>query len=183
MKQLSATDAAFFHFDNPRTPMIIGGVYIFEGKKADGRSFTYDNFVNHLKSRIHLAPVLRRRLVLVPFGLDHPYWVEDSEFDIERHLLHMGLLPPQDKNALWNMASDTFSRPLDHSRPLWEACFIEGLDNVEGVSPGAIAIIFKIHHCAIDGISAEKILAAFLDISPDHAALMNSAPPPVERII
>ncbi len=182
MKQLSCTDAAFVHFDNPRTPMIIGGVYIFEGKKADGNFFTYQNFVDHAKDRIHLVPVLWQRLLPVPFGLDHPYWVADPEFDIERHILHMGLIAPQNKKALWKIANDTFSRPLDYSRPLWEATFIEGLDNVEGVPPGSIAIIFKIHHCAVDGVSAEKILAALLDISPVTPEMNKSEPLDDERV-
>lgn len=165
MRQLSPLDSAFLNFETYRSPMHIGGLYIFEGKTLAGQ-YTYQQFLQHVKSRLHIASVFTERIVEVPFNLDLPYWVADPEFDIEFHCPHLGLVAPHNLDALMSMASDIFARPLDRTRPLWEAHFIEGLDNVEGVPKDSFALIFKVHHCAIDGISGEVILSSLLDITP-----------------
>jgi len=146
--------------------MHIGGLYIFDGKTASG-NYSYAQFLKHVKSRLHIAGVFTERIVEVPFNLDLPYWVTDPEFDVELHCPRLGLIAPHNLDALMTMAADIFARPLDRTRPLWEAHFIEGLDKVEGVSKGSFAIIFKVHHCAIDGISGEVILSSLLDITPE----------------
>src|SRR5690606_31532867 len=154
MRQLSPLDAAFLYFETPRSPMHIGGVYIFEGQ------FTYEQFLAHVTSRLDIASIFTERLAEVPLDIDLPYWVKDPEFDVELHCPRSGLIVPHKLAALMCMAADIFSRPLDRTRPLWEAHFIEGLDKVKGVQKGSFAIIFKIHHCAVDGVSGEEILAA-----------------------
>lgn len=160
MRQLSPLDAAFLYFETPRSPMHIGGVYIFEGQ------FTYKQFLAHVSSRLDIASIFTERLAEVPLDIDLPYWVKDPDFDVELHCPRLGLIAPYNLDALMTMAADIFSRPLDRSRPLWEAHFVEGLDKVKGVQKGSFAIIFKIHHCAVDGVSGEEILAALLDIEP-----------------
>jgi len=166
MRQLSPLDAAFLYFETPRSPMHIGGLYIFEGN-SNQQQYSYQQFLNHVKSRLHIASVFTERLIDVPLNMDLPYWITDKNFDIELHCPHLGLIDPQDLTALMKMSADIFSRPLDRTRPMWEAHFIENLNNVEGVSKNAFAIIFKIHHCAVDGISGEEILASLLDITPE----------------
>jgi WS/DGAT/MGAT family acyltransferase len=146
--------------------MHIGGLYIFEGNTPEG-PYNYQRFLAHVKSRLHIADVFTDKIAAVPMGLNYPYWVKDSEFDVELHCPRVGLVAPYDLSALMGMAADIFSRPLDRTRPLWEAHYIEGLNKIPGVSKNSFALVFKIHHCAIDGISGEEILASLLDISPE----------------
>lgn len=164
MKQLSGIDAAFLNLEMPRTPMHIGGVYIFDSNTPSGR-FGYEEFCAHMRARLCVSPVLRRRLVEFPLNLDHPYWVEDPDFDVELHLPHIGLPQPGTMKELMTLAGQIFARPLDRSRPLWELIFVEGLQD-ESLPAGSIALIAKIHHAAADGITGEEILAALLDLSP-----------------
>lgn len=164
MRQLTPLDSAFLYFETPHSPMHIGGVYIYEGK-GKGSPYSYLQFLEHIRSRLHVAKVFKERIVEVPMDLDLPYWIEDPEFDLELHCPRAGLVPPRNKQALMTMAAEIFSRPLDRSRPLWEATFIEGLDGFKDLPKGSFAIVFKVHHCAIDGISGEEILASLLDIT------------------
>lgn len=165
MKQLSGIDAAFLNVEMPRTPMHIGAVYIFDSETPTGR-FDFEAFRAHMRARLSVSPVFRRRLLEVPLNLDHPYWVEDPDFDVDLHLPHIGLPQPGGMKELMTLAAQMLARPLDRSRPLWELIYVEGLHNIEGVPPGAIALIAKVHHAAVDGISGEEILAALLDLSP-----------------
>jgi WS/DGAT/MGAT family acyltransferase len=107
-----------------------------------------------------VAP-FRRRLVEVPLGLDHPYWIEDPDFDLDFHLRHIAVPPPGDKFQLAELAVRIAARHLDRSRPLWEMYVIEGLEG------GFIAELTKIHHACIDGVEGAEILGVLLDIEPE----------------
>ena len=155
--------------EQPHTPMHVGSVYLFK-QPTNGEPMTYLRFREHIRSRLHVSRVFRQRLVTLPFNVDRPYWVEDPHFDLELHLPHVGLPKPGNFQALMQLAADIFSRPLDKSRPLWEVTFVDKLDHVEGVPSDAFAIIAKMHHAAIDGVSGDEILGAILDTSttPRH---------------
>ena len=101
--------------------------------------------------------MFRQRLVRVPFDLDHPYWIEDPDFDLEFHVRHIALPEPGDWRQLCIQVARLVSRPLDLDRPLWELYVIEGLDNVEGVPQGSFAVVTKVHHAAIDGMSGMEM--------------------------
>ena len=93
----------------------------------------------------------------VPLGLDHPYWIEDPNFDLEYHVRHIALPKPGDWRQLCIQVARLHSRPLDRSRPLWEMYVIEGLDSVDGLPKGSFAIMTKIHHAAVDGVTLLEI--------------------------
>jgi diacylglycerol O-acyltransferase / wax synthase len=120
-----------------------------------------------------LVPLLRRRLVDVPLGLDQPYWIEDPDFDIEFHVRELALPSPGSDRQLAEQAARLHARPLDRSRPLWEIYLIYGLQG------GRVAIYSKVHHAAIDGVSGNDILAALLDLSPEGRELPE---PPARRM-
>jgi diacylglycerol O-acyltransferase / wax synthase len=103
----------------------------------------------------------------VPMNLDHPYWVEDKDFDLEFHVRHIALPEPGDWRQLCIQVARLHSRMLDLSRPLWETYVIEGLDNVEGVPPGSFALLQKTHHAAIDGVSGMEMTSAIHDLTPE----------------
>ncbi|HET8705907.1 MAG TPA: wax ester/triacylglycerol synthase family O-acyltransferase [Pseudomonadales bacterium] len=165
MQQLSGLDSSFIYLETPRTPMNIGGIYIFDGHTPSGL-MTYERFKEHIRSRLHVARAFRQRLVDVPMNLDFPYWIDDPDFELDLHLPHVGLPQPGDHQALMKLAADIFSRPLDRARPLWEITFVDGLEKVEGVPKNAFATICKIHHAAVDGVAGEEILSALLDVFP-----------------
>ena len=135
MEQLSALDAAFVYLESPRTPMHIGGVYLFDAVKA-GPDFGYRVVRAHVESRLAIARTFRQRLVEVPLAMGHPYWVEDPDFDLDLHMPHIGVPRPGGKDELMRLAADIFARPLSRRRPLWEMTFVDGLDGYPGMSPG-----------------------------------------------
>ena len=167
MQQTSGLDAAFLFLETPNAPMHIGSVGIFDPSTAPGGVVRFKRIIQTIRERAHHAPCLRQRLVEVPFNADFPYWVRDESFDPEFHIRHIALPKPGDWRQLCIQVSRLHARPLDRSRPLWELYVIEGLDNVEGIPPGCFALMTKLHHAAIDGVSSQAIAAALCDATPE----------------
>ena len=160
MQQLTGLDTSFLNMETSTTYGHICGLGIFD-PTTSAAPFSLDEVKRIISERLHLLPPFRRRLVEVPFGLDHPYWIEDPHFDLDFHVRHIGLPPPGDKRQLGEQVSRLAARPLDRSRPLWELYVIQGLEG------GLIAQLTKIHHCAIDGVSGAEIMTTLLDITPE----------------
>ncbi|GII58028.1 diacylglycerol O-acyltransferase [Planotetraspora thailandica] len=159
-RQLSALDAQFLNFETATNLAHIAGLSILDPSTAPGGVITRDDLVDLLSRRLHLAPPLRRRLVEVPLGLDHPYWAEDEEVDFDYHVRELALAPPGSDHQLAAQAARLHSRRLDRRRPLWELYLIHGL------SGGRVAIYTKVHHSAIDGVTGAEVLAALMDFTP-----------------
>lgn len=164
-------DASFVALESRNSPMHIGSILIYNPATAPGGFVRFKDILRFMESRMQLSRTMRQRLVRVPFDLDYPYWVEDKEFDLEYHVRHLALPKPGDWRQLCIQAARIFSRPLDLTRPPWEFTVVEGLDNVPGVSPGSFAMITKVHHAAIDGMSGIDLMEALHTLAPD-------APPP-----
>ncbi len=152
-------DAAFLYAETATSPMHIGSVAIIE------EALDFETFRSVILSRIHTIQKLRQRLVYVPFSFDYPYWVDDPHFDIDMHIHHIALPKPGDWSTLRKVSSQIFSEPLEQSRPLWSITFVEGLDNMQQVPKGSIAVITKIHHVAIDGVGGAGLLGLIFDLS------------------
>jgi diacylglycerol O-acyltransferase / wax synthase len=167
MQQLSGQDASFVYLETPHTPMHIGSVGIYDPSTAPGGFVRFKDILDFVGSRLAGARSFRQRLVRLPLDLDHPYWIEDPEFDIEYHIRHIALPKPGDWRQLCIQVARLHSRPLDLSKPLWEFIIVEGLDNIEGLPPGCFALVAKVHHAAIDGMSGVELSAAVHDLSPD----------------
>ena len=159
MEQLSGLDASFLNMETPTMFAHVAHLVICETSTAGIRSFEHLSEI--VDSRLHLFPAYRRRLVEVPLGLDHPYWMEDPDFDLEYHLRHASLPAPGTDEQLGELVARIMGRPLDRRRPLWEMYIIEGLQG------GRMAWLNKIHHCAIDGLSGAELLVNLLDRTPD----------------
>lgn len=164
MHQLSGQDASFVYLETPHTPMHIGSVGIYDPATAPGGFVRFKDILHFIQSRLNGARSFRQRLVRVPFDLDHPYWIEDPEFDIEYHVRHIALPKPGDWRQLCIQVARLHSRPMDLSKPLWEFTVVEGLDNVDGLPPGCFALVSKVHHAAIDGMSGVEMSAAVHDL-------------------
>jgi WS/DGAT/MGAT family acyltransferase len=170
MQPLTGLDSSFLFLEDAHQPMHVGSVLVFEG------SMNFESFRQTLASRIHLIPRLRQRLVMVPFGIGKPYWVEDPGFNLDMHIQHVALPTPGNWKELRGLAARIFSTPLDRTRPLWEMTFVEGLDNIPQVPPGSVAMINKIHHAAIDGVSGGDMMTMLLDVTKEPRKF--SPPPP-----
>src|SRR6201997_5118142 len=163
VKQLSGLDATFLYLETPTTFGHVTGLMIFERPSAE-----YDPFAavyaKYAAMVGELEP-LRRRLVEVPFGLDHPYWVADPNFDLDFHIREIQLAKPGMVDQLAEQVSRIVGRPMDRTRPLWEVYVIDGLHS------GRWALLTKYHHATIDGSAGQLMVNMLTDPDPD-------APPP-----
>ena len=160
MRQLSGTDSLFLRMERGHQYMHVAGLGIYDPSTAPDGKVRFKDVLRFFESRLDALPVFRRRLVSVPFDLDRPYWIEDEDIDVEFHVRHIALPAPGDWRQLCIQAARIHSRPLDRSKPLWEAYVIEGLDQIEGLPPGSFALYIKFHHCAVDGEAGTEILKA-----------------------
>ena len=158
--RLSAQDASFLYLERPHAPLHIGSLGVYQGQ------IDYDRFTAHIASRMPNIPRYRQRVVFVPFGLAHPTWEDDPEFDVRRHIKQVTIDPPGTDDQLRDLSCELFAPQLDRSKPLWEMYVINGLEGDRS------AILSKVHHCMVDGVSGIALLLAVVDISPEPA------PPP-----
>jgi WS/DGAT/MGAT family acyltransferase len=168
MQQLTGLDASFLYLETPNAPMHISGLAIYDPSTAPDGKVRFKQIIENTTQRIKRLPTLSKRLVTVPMGLDHPYWISDGTFDPEFHIRHIALPKPGDWRQLCILISRIHARPLDRKRPLWELYVIEGLDNIEHLPKGSFAIFTKMHHAAVDGASGTEITAALHDLSPEE---------------
>ncbi len=159
MQQLSGLDTTFLNIESNACPMHVGGVVIMEPPKTASAEEGFKQFFKHVESRLDLIPPLRRRLVNAPMGFDHPYWIEDPDFDLVHHVKHRALPTPGSDAQLAELVCELASTRLDRNLPLWEIHYVEGLQG------GRVAAISKMHHAAIDGVSGAEILGNFLDLT------------------
>ena len=161
MERLTGLDASFLYFETPTMHMHVCATIIFDPSTVEG-GYSYDNVRSVIESRLHLVKPFRRKLASVPLNLHHPVWVEDENFDLDFHLHRIGLPSPGTMEQLGEITGDIASRQLDRSRPLWEMWIVEGLDN------GNIALVAKMHHCTIDGVSGANLMVHLFDLDPNE---------------
>ena len=159
MQQLTGLDASFLAFETATSTGHVGGVCVLDPSGAP-RPLTLARLTEVLAERLPLVPVLRRKLLHVPLGLDQPYWIDDPDFDIEYHIREIALPRPGSDAQLAEQVARLHARPLDRSRPLWEVYLITGL------AKRRAAVYSKIHHSAIDGASGAELLTVLLDLDP-----------------
>ena len=161
MRQLTSLDAQFLAVESARTYGHVGGLAIYDPSTAPGGEITVKDVCRLVGERLHMLPPFTWRLVNVPFGLDLPYWIEDPDFDLDFHIRESAVPPPGDDRRLAETVARIFARPLDRSRPLWALYLIHGLEG------GRVALLTKVHHAVVDGVSGAEILSVLLDQSPE----------------
>ncbi len=152
--RLSALDAAFLSLERSHAPMHVGWAALF-APRSDGSRPSFQDVLTHIESRLHLAPRYRQRLAEVPFGLGDPVWIDETHFDITRHVRRA------DHGAFGRLVDDVLSTPLEHGHPLWELWVVEETDD------GYVGVVGKAHHCLVDGLAAVELMALLLDATPD----------------
>ena len=166
MKSLSGVDAAFLHLETPETPMHVGSVSLFDLPARYRRDF-YAEVQRQLARRLHLAPVLHRKLAPMPLQFANPVWVHDDAVDIEYHVQRVTLPAPGTMTQFDDCIGRLHAELLDRGRPLWRLHVIDGLEN------GQVGYYFKAHHAALDGQAGILLARTLFDLSP--------RPPPLPR--
>ena len=159
-RRFSAQDASFLYMERPEAPLHIGSIAIFDG------AVPYERFVQNIASKIHLIPRYQQRAVPAPFNIGHPTWEWDPDFDLHRHVRRVKLDRPGTDVQLMEMSAKLFEGMLDRNKPLWEMYQVEGLEG------NRTALVSKVHHCLVDGVSGIELLMIVFDVSS------NPAPPP-----
>jgi WS/DGAT/MGAT family acyltransferase len=158
-KKLTSMDASFLYLETPEMPMHVGSMAIFrlpEGYKGD----FFEEFKAMIAARLHIAPILKSRLEKAPLDIDHPSWVEDDQFDIDRHIFRGSLPAPHDRATLERIVGWMHAKLLNRARPLWEFYVFEGMKDNE------IGLYSKMHHACIDGGAGAALTNMIYDVTP-----------------
>jgi diacylglycerol O-acyltransferase / wax synthase len=160
MQQLTGTDDLFLTMETDSVFGHVSSLSILEASEAPV-PITRERVKEVFSSRLHLLPMFRRRVVEVPFALDHPFWVDDPDFDIDKHIHQVTLRAPGGMRQLKRQAAKIVSVPLPRDRPLWRTTVIRGIEG------GRVGLLTQVHHAAVDGIAGNDVLTALLDATPE----------------
>src|SRR5262245_6112564 len=149
--RLSASDMSSLFAERDEIHVNVGGTLLVEGAPP-----TYERLLAHVENRLQLVPRFRQRIVKVPLGIENPVWADDPEFDVGRHVRHVGVPRPGRLDQLRDVIGRIMSEPLDFQHPLWQVYLIDGLR-------GRHAYLSKTHHALVDGVAAVDIGMILLD--------------------
>ncbi len=158
-RQLNAWDSAFLYMDTPSTPMYGGFLHIYAPVAGESAARRYQRLRWHIEHSLDASPVFRRKIVRSPLDLDHAWFVEGADVDLDYHVRHYALPEPGNDEQLNEVYARIAVQAMDSNRPLWEIHIIDGLNAVEGVPRNGFAMFIKFHHAAVDGRSAAEITA------------------------
>jgi diacylglycerol O-acyltransferase / wax synthase len=165
MDRLTSFDTSFLANEKANGHMAIGALLMCEGRPP-----AIDDFLVHIRSRVHHLPRLRQRLLYPPMGLGTPFWVDYPDFDIHRHVRRISLPAPGSEGQFRVLVGELLAPPLDRSKPLWELILVEGFADER------FAIVYKTHHAMADGISAVDIGMLLFDTEPKAEPVREEVP-------
>lgn len=158
-QRLASLDASFLYLERKETPLHVGSTMIFDGE------ISFEDFKAMIVTKLPLLPRYQQKVVPAPFNVGHPTWEFDQEFDINRHIFHIQLDAPGTIEQLRQLTEQLQSRLLDRNKPLWEMFVIDGLEGQRS------AMISKVHHAMVDGVSGVDLMNAAFDLSPNPTPL------------
>jgi diacylglycerol O-acyltransferase / wax synthase len=168
IKKLSAMDASFLHLETPEVPMHIGSMAIFQ-LPENYRGDFFEELKAMIGGRVHVAPMLTWKLAHTPLDIDHPHWIEDEQFDIDRHVFRGELPAPSDFPTLQRLVGWMHAKLLNRARPLWEIYVFDDL-------PGNQAAIYsKMHHACVDGGAGAAMVQLIYDATPTPREMAKPA--------
>ena len=174
MERLSGLDASFLYSESDTVPLHVCSVVELDTTTIPG-GYSFEKFRDGLASRMQALPELRAKIADTDCNLDHPVWVEDDTLDVSRHVQRIELPSPGGRRELAEVCGHIASLPLDRDKPMWEMWVVEGVAGTDPHDGGPLALMIKVHHAAVDGVSAANLLNQLCDIEPDAAP-----PPPVD---
>ena len=174
LQRLSGLDASFLYLETSTQPLHVCSVLELDTATIPG-GYSFERLRAELAVRITAIPTFRERLANSFLNLDNPVWVEDEEFDVDRHLHRVGLPAPGGRVELAEICGHLAALPLDRRHPLWEMWAIEGLDGTDARKGGRMAVMTKVHHAAVDGVTGANLMSQLCSVEPDAPA-----PDPVE---
>ncbi|WP_395695555.1 wax ester/triacylglycerol synthase family O-acyltransferase [Nocardioides sp.] len=158
MERLSGLDASFLYLETPAQLMHVCGVILLDPSTMP-EGYTFSGLRDELERRVRDVPEFTRKLRKVPMGIDHPIWVQDRHFDIDRHVHRLALPSPGGYEELVELTSHLAGLPLDRSRPLWEMWVIEGYGD-------RVVVFSKMHHATVDGVSGANLISHLCSLEP-----------------
>jgi diacylglycerol O-acyltransferase len=169
LQRLSGLDASFLYLETSTQPLHVCSVLELDTATIPG-GYSFERLRDELAVRITAIPTFRERLANSFLNLDHPVWVEDEEFDVDRHLHRIGLPAPGGRVELAEICGHLASLPLDRRHPLWEMWAIEGLDGSDARKGGRLAVMTKVHHAAVDGVTGANLMSQLCSVEPNAPA-------------
>jgi diacylglycerol O-acyltransferase / wax synthase len=174
MERLSGLDASFLYIESPTQPLHVCSILELDTSTVPG-GYTFDRLRDELALRIAAVPEFRAKLADSQLNLDYPVWVDDDAFDLGTHLHRICLPSPGGRRELAEVCGHIASVPLDRSRPLWEMWVIEGVADTDPRAGGVLAVMTKVHHAAVDGVTGANLLSQLCTVEPEEPP-----PEPVE---
>lgn len=167
-RRMRGADAMFLYFERREMPLHIGSVAVLDGPFDEESE-------RLLASRLPEIPRYRQRVIFAPMNVTHPTWEDDPAFDIKNHIRHVTLDPPGSDAQLSELSGSIFTELMDRNRPLWDLTVVDGLEG------GRSALICRVHHCMVDGISGIALVNTMFDTSrvPRAAEPQDWNPPPL----
>ena len=159
MRRLSGLDASFLYLETPTQLLHVCGLIVLKPDSVPG-GYSFETMKDEMERRVSAVPEFTQKLRHVPLDLDHPVWVEDEHFDIDRHVHRIAVPAPGEDVELGELCGHLAGVPLDRTRPLWEMWVIEGL------ADGRLAVFAKMHHATVDGMSGMSLLSHLCSLEP-----------------
>ncbi|OBI88695.1 WS/DGAT/MGAT family O-acyltransferase [Mycobacterium asiaticum] len=169
MQRLSGLDASFLYLETDSQPMHVCSVIELDTSTMPG-GYTFDRLREAMSLRIRALPEFQEKLANSPLNLDHPVWVDDEHFHIDRHLHRIALPAPGGRAELSEICGHIASLPLDRRRPLWEMWVIEGVAGTDCHRQGRIAVMTKVHHAGVDGVTGANLMSQLCSTAADAPA-------------
>jgi diacylglycerol O-acyltransferase len=182
-ERLTALDASFLYLERPAMHMHVAALAVLDPSTRPDRRLRFEDVRDTVASRLHVAPRLRQKVRIVPLNAGLPLWVDDAGFDLSFHLRRAALPSPGGARELADQVQRVLARPLDRSKPLWELYVIEGLED------GHVAVLMKVHHAMVDGVSGMSLAAALYDLEPagsripEAPAWKPGPEPPADQVL
>ena len=159
MEQLSGLDASFLYLETSSQLMNVCALVVLDPTTVEG-GISFEKFSTELRRRVTVLPPFRRRVHNAPFNLGHPVWVNDPDFDVDRHVHHVGVPEPGGQRELAQLCEHIAGIPLSRDRPLWEMWYVDGLRD------GNIGVMAKMHHATVDGMTGANLISHLCGIEP-----------------
>jgi diacylglycerol O-acyltransferase / wax synthase len=167
--RLSGLDASFLYFESRTMLLHVCGLLVLD-RSTITEPYEFEQFRDVLRERVGGNASFRRKLHDPVLNLDHPVWVDDDEFDIEHHVRRAIVAAPGEREQLAAVCADIAAQPLDRNRPLWEMWVLEGL------ADGSIAVMTKMHHATVDGVSGASLVSELCSLEPGGLPITAGGP-------